>query len=1025
VTTVDNLRKAAKRWLKSLREGDPDARARLARAYPGASTEPTLRDVQHALARERGHESWVALTRAVADGTAAETPLTELLLAAGKGDAARVAAILDEHPDIINERGTLPGNTGRRTALHFGSGHEAVVRTLLERGADPNIRDEGDNAYPLHFAAERGDLAVVKLLVEHGADPIGAGTTHELDVLGWAVCFDYATRLDVARYLLAHGARHTLFSAAAMGDVAAIRELAASGADLNQRMDRTNHHRMPLHLAVVKKQPGALAALIELGADLNVQDAVGLTALDHAALGGEEEMMQRLIEAGARITLPAAIVLDRTDEIEQLLRDDPDLLSMTSKWTWARLLVHASTRASGRVIEKLLRTLTRSRAGLSVVNAENDQETAVDGASGYTALHSAAFHGNGEAVDVLLKHGANPRARDGKYCATPAGWAAYAGHLGTANRILEADIDIFDAINFDRADRIGDILDRDPGAFDRPFKAYASCLPARAMAKAGGSKEGQWWPAPDCTPLEWATAQGKQNAIRILTERGAGVRTRDDIQRAERIARFLQYACWDGEVHGKAEHRMCDRAAERLLTQDPAIVRDSLYTAIVCGDREEVARNLSARPDAARVPGGSRAWTPILYLAYTRFTHVPTIENALAIAQSLLDHGADPNDFYLAGDARYSVLTGVAGEGEQDSPRQPYAAALFELLLERGAEPFDIQVLYNTHFSGDMLWWLELVYKHTIDTPLGSAWKNPDWMMFDVGAYGSGARFVLETAVKTGKLSLAEWALAHGANPNAAPARDRRFPKRSLYEFALMEGVTDMADLLARYGAARSVPALDEHERFLDACFRLDRDEARRLMLAHPEYLQSHVAMFAAAKRDRPDVLALLLDLGFSIEIQDATGKRPLHEAAANDARRAARFLIEHGAETDPRESIYNGTPIGWAAHGDKMEMVSLLGRYSRDIWTLSFHGYVERVREILTEDPRRAQVVNENGCTPLWWLPDDEAKAMQIVELLVAAGADPSAKNKDDRTAADWARRRGMGDVAARLDRAGPASRP
>ena len=42
---------------------------------------------------------------------------------------------------------------------------------------------------------------------------------------------------------------------------------------------------------------------------------------------------------------------------------------------------------------------------------------------------------------------------------------------------------------------------------------------------------------------------------------------------------------------------------------------------------------------------------------------------------------------------------------------------LFELLLERGAEPFAIQVLYNTHFSGDVLWWLALVYEHTIHTP--------------------------------------------------------------------------------------------------------------------------------------------------------------------------------------------------------------------------------------------------------------------------------------------------------------------
>jgi hypothetical protein len=78
-------------------------------------------------------------------------------------------------------------------------------------------------------------------------------------------------------------------------------------------------------------------------------------------------------------------------------------------------------------------------------------------------------------LEVLLKYGANPRIRDSKYRGTPAGWAAYAGYHVTAHRILEADIDIFDAIQFDRADRIADILDRDPGALDRPFKAYASC----------------------------------------------------------------------------------------------------------------------------------------------------------------------------------------------------------------------------------------------------------------------------------------------------------------------------------------------------------------------------------------------------------------------------------------------------------------------------------------------------------------------------------------------------------------------
>jgi len=191
---------------------------------------------------------------------------------------------------------------------------------------------------------------------------------------------------------------------------------------------------------------------------------------------------------------------------------------------------------------------------------------------------------------------------------------------------------------------------------------------------------------------------------------------------------------------------------------------------------------------------------------------------------------------------------------------------------------------------------------------------------------------------------------------------------------------------------------------------------------AHPEFLQSPHAMFEAAKRDRPDVLALLLDLGFPLEIQDRTGKRALHEAAAANALRAAAFLVERGAEIDPRESTYNAPPIGWAAHGDSADMVQLLSRHSRNIWVLCANGYIDRVREILTENPAPARDVTSDGHTPLWWLPDDEAAAMQIVELLLAAGANPSAKS-DNRTAADSARRRGMLDVASRLETAAAAS--
>lgn len=60
-TTLDNLKREAKRWLRELRAGDPDAHERLRRSLRAHPPEPTLRDVQHALAREHGVSGWAAL----------------------------------------------------------------------------------------------------------------------------------------------------------------------------------------------------------------------------------------------------------------------------------------------------------------------------------------------------------------------------------------------------------------------------------------------------------------------------------------------------------------------------------------------------------------------------------------------------------------------------------------------------------------------------------------------------------------------------------------------------------------------------------------------------------------------------------------------------------------------------------------------------------------------------------------------------------------------------------------------------
>src|SRR5438477_1837115 len=77
-TTLDNLRKEAKRWLKALRENDAAGRERFEHAYPNAPAKPVLRDVHHALAREYGLNSWNELKQAL-ESRAAEPPSADIV----------------------------------------------------------------------------------------------------------------------------------------------------------------------------------------------------------------------------------------------------------------------------------------------------------------------------------------------------------------------------------------------------------------------------------------------------------------------------------------------------------------------------------------------------------------------------------------------------------------------------------------------------------------------------------------------------------------------------------------------------------------------------------------------------------------------------------------------------------------------------------------------------------------------------------------------------------------------------------
>jgi len=502
------------------------------------------------------------------------------------------------------------------------------------------------------------------------------------------------------------------------------------------------------------------------------------------------------------------------------------------------------------------------------------------------------------------------------------------------------------------------------------------------------------------------------------------------------VSRFLDNACPDHHVRGRQDHRRAEWTAMRLLEQHPEIARHDINTAIVCGDvdyvRTAVARDprsaaaSSEGPSAYRAMAGGandlygnlgpKGWTPLLHLAFTRLPIRASNDNAVEIARLLLDAGADPNAFFHAGDSHYTPMTGVAGEGEEDRPPHSRRDELTQLFLDYGANPYDIQVVYDLGFHAEYLWWLPMIYAHAEKTGRSGDWRDPEWKMLDMGGYGCGARWFLDHSIEHGKVDLAGWCLEHGAGPNVPPARDRRMSRTSLYEAAVRAGEHAIAELLLRHGAERVGVAASPLQSLSDAALKLDRRRVEAILRDHPELRSSPEPLFRAADQNRGDVVHLLVDAGFSPNVADDKNTRPLNHVAWSDAVDAARALVERGAEIDSVEENYGGTAFGNAAHFLHRKVMDYLAPLTKDVWNLTYNGYIDRLREVLSEDPRRARVDWDTWSPLLWLPPHDEDLALETVKLFVHHGADPHRRDSNGVAPVDRADALGMTRVAAYL---------
>lgn len=334
-----------------------------------------LADVQLALARDYGFSSWRTLRAALpepgeggpaASETLSDARVEQLLRYVGEGRMSDVADLLETLPDLVNAVGPHPFWGGRPQAIHVAieTKRDEMFDLLLAAGA--NV--DGDNGLYDHWS------------------PVML-----------AVAWDQP---QMWRKLIEKGARTGLLEALLLGNDDLVERLLRFG------LSAVPSDRPSGSILGLARTPFAVDRLLDIGASPDGVDRWGASAIESLSRLGPRgrPLVLQMMKRGVRAEPQEYARLGDRETLVALSAANPEILSSEAVTMGAVDFGHHA------LLEWLLAC------------GANPNARAV-GASGQTALHSAAWNGDLRMVEILVSHGADVSALDQEHRSTPKTWA--------------------------------------------------------------------------------------------------------------------------------------------------------------------------------------------------------------------------------------------------------------------------------------------------------------------------------------------------------------------------------------------------------------------------------------------------------------------------------------------------------------------------------------------------------------------------------------------------------------------------